>query len=88
MVSNKKDFFLCLFYCKIKQILVSDTSACILPQTASCLICINDLKYSISRSEAYLFTARNVDLKRKVKFKLRKCHKTQISDRTVFINRT
>ena len=35
-----------------------------------------------------LFTARNVDLKRKVKFKPRKCHKTQISDRTVFINRT
>lgn len=35
-----------------------------------------------------LFTARNVDLKRKVKFKPRKCHKTQITDRTVFINRT
>lgn len=35
-----------------------------------------------------LFTARNVDLKRKVKFKPRKCHKTQIADRTVFINRT
>ena len=35
-----------------------------------------------------LFTARNVDLKRKVKFKPRKCHKTQISNRTVFINRT
>lgn len=35
-----------------------------------------------------LFTARNVDLKRKVKFKPRKCHKTQITERTVFINRT
>ena len=35
-----------------------------------------------------LFTARNVDLKRKVKFKPHKCHKTQISNRTVFINRT
>lgn len=35
-----------------------------------------------------LFTARNMDLKRKVKFKPRKCHKTQITNRTVFINRT
>ena len=35
-----------------------------------------------------LFTARNVNLKRRVKFKPRKCHKTQITDRTVFINRT
>lgn len=35
-----------------------------------------------------LFTARNIDLKRKVKFKPRKCHKTQITDRSVFINRT
>lgn len=35
-----------------------------------------------------LFTARNVDLKRKVKFKPRKCHKTQITNRTVFLNRT
>ena len=35
-----------------------------------------------------LFTARNVDLKRKVKFKPRKCHKTQITNRTIFINRT
>ena len=31
-----------------------------------------------------LFTARNIDLKRKVKFKPRKVHKTQISDRKVF----
>ena len=35
-----------------------------------------------------LFTARNIDLKRKVKFRPRKCHKTQIKDRTVFVNRT
>ena len=34
-----------------------------------------------------LFTARNIDLKRKVRFKPRKCHKTQITDRTVFTNR-
>ena len=35
-----------------------------------------------------LFSARNVDLKRKVKFKPRNCHKPQITNRTVFINRT
>ena len=35
-----------------------------------------------------LFTARNIDLKRKPKFKPRKCHKTQITDRSVFTNRT
>lgn len=35
-----------------------------------------------------LFTARNIDLKRKVKFKPRKCHKSQITERSVFINRT
>lgn len=35
-----------------------------------------------------LFCARNIDLKRKVSFKPRKCHKTQITDRTVFNNRT
>ena len=34
-----------------------------------------------------LFTARNMDLKRKVRFKPRKCHKTQITNRTIFINR-
>src|SRR5699024_10028930 len=34
-----------------------------------------------------LFTARNIDLKRKVHFKPRKCHKTQITDRAVFSNR-
>ena len=35
-----------------------------------------------------LFSARNIDLKRKPGFRPRKCHKTQITDRTVFINRT
>ena len=35
-----------------------------------------------------LFTSRNIDLKRKVKFKPRKVHKTQISDRKVFIGKT
>ena len=35
-----------------------------------------------------LLLARNVDLKRKVKFKPRKCHKTQITDREVFNGRT
>lgn len=35
-----------------------------------------------------LFTARNVDLKRQAKFKPRKYHKTQITDRSAFINRT
>lgn len=35
-----------------------------------------------------LFTSRNVDLVRKVKFKPRKCHKTQIKDRSVFQGRT
>lgn len=34
-----------------------------------------------------LFSARNIDLKRKAKFKPRKCHKTQIKDRSVFTNR-
>lgn len=35
-----------------------------------------------------LFCSRNIDLKRKVNFKPRKCHQTQITDRTAFINRT
>ena len=35
-----------------------------------------------------LLTARNVDLKRKVKFQPRKVHKSQISDRRVFNGRT
>lgn len=37
--------------------------------------------------DAGYLTARNIDLKRKVKFKPRKCHKTQITDRTVFQGR-
>ena len=35
-----------------------------------------------------LFRARNIDLKRKVAFKPRKSHKTQITNRAAFINRT
>lgn len=35
-----------------------------------------------------LFTARNIDLKRQAKFKPRKCHKTQITDCSVFTDRT
>lgn len=34
-----------------------------------------------------LLCARNVDLKRKVRFKARKCHKTQITSREVFTHR-
>lgn len=34
-----------------------------------------------------IFTARNIDLKRKTRFKPRKCHKTQITDRAAFTNR-
>lgn len=51
-----------------------------------------ELDLSVRTVYAYLdqglFTARNVNLKRKVKFRPRKCHKTQITDRTVFISRT
>lgn len=35
-----------------------------------------------------LLSARNIDLKRKVKFKPRKCHKSQITNRAVFNGRT
>jgi IS30 family transposase len=35
-----------------------------------------------------LFCSRNIDLKRKVKFKPRKCHKTQIKERSIFVGRT
>ncbi len=35
-----------------------------------------------------ILSARNIDLKRKVKFKPRKVHKTQIKDRSIFIGRT
>lgn len=34
-----------------------------------------------------LFTARNIDLKRKTKFRPRKCRKTQITNREVFSGR-
>lgn len=34
-----------------------------------------------------LFTARNIDLKRKVRFRPGKCHKIQINDRSVFPGR-
>lgn len=37
--------------------------------------------------QGYLL-ARNINLKRKTKFKPRKCHKTQIKDRQIFNNRT
>ncbi len=37
--------------------------------------------------EMGLLSGRNIDLKRKVKFKARKCHKTQITNREVFIGR-
>ena len=51
-----------------------------------------ELELSVRTVYSYLdqglFTARNVDLKRKVKFKPRKCHKTKITNRTVFMNRT
>lgn len=51
-----------------------------------------ELNMSVRTMYAYLdnglFTARNIDLKRKTSFKPRKCHKTQITDRTVFIGRT
>ena len=56
-------------------------------------ILINHPKLDMSVRTLYsyldqgLFTARNVDLKRKVRFRPRKCHKTQITDRNVFVNR-
>lgn len=37
--------------------------------------------------ELGLLTGRNIDLKRKAKFKPRKCHKTQITDRKIFHGR-
>ena len=51
-----------------------------------------ELNMSVRTLYAYidmgLFCARNLDLKRKVRFKPHKCHQTQITDRTVFVNRT
>ena len=35
-----------------------------------------------------IFTSKNIDLKRKVTFKPRKCHKTQISNREIFHGRS
>ena len=50
-----------------------------------------ELDMSVHTLYSYLdqgfFTARSVDLKRKLRFKPRKCHKTQITDRAVFTNR-
>ncbi len=50
-----------------------------------------ELDMSVRTMYTYLdkgvFSARNIDLKRKVRFKPRKCHKTQITDRSVFTNR-
>ncbi|MBR1741331.1 MAG: IS30 family transposase, partial [Lachnospiraceae bacterium] len=37
--------------------------------------------------EMGLLSGRNIDLKRKVRFKARKCHKTQITEREVFTGR-
>lgn len=51
-----------------------------------------ELDMSVRSVYTYLdngfFMARNIDLKRKSKFKPRKCHKSQIIDRSVFIGRT
>ncbi len=51
-----------------------------------------ELDMSVRTLYSYLddgiLSARNIDLKRKVKFKPRKVHKTQIKDRTVFNGRT
>jgi len=50
-----------------------------------------ELEMSVRTVYSYLdqglFTARNIDLKRKVKFRPRKCHKTQITAREIFQNR-
>ena len=55
-------------------------------------VCLHpELDMSVRTLYSYLndgiLTARNVDLKRKVKFKPRNVHKTQIKDRTVFQGR-
>ncbi len=51
-----------------------------------------ELNMSVSTLYHYIdmgvLLSRNVDLKRKVKFKQRKCHNTQIKNREVFIGRT
>lgn len=45
------------------------------------------LRTLYSHLDQGFFTARSVDLKRKLRFKPRKCHKTQITDWAVFTNR-
>lgn len=58
------------------------------------MILTNHPELGISVSTLYnyinqgVLLTRNIDLKRKVKFKPRKIHQTQITDRTVFIGRT
>ncbi len=58
------------------------------------MIIANHPELGISVSTLYnyidqgVLLTRNIDLKRKVKFKPRKVHNTQIKDRTVFIGRT
>ena len=47
----------------------------------------DDRKYIERSLNEGILTARNIDLKRKVKFKPHKVHKTQIKDRTVFEGR-
>lgn len=51
-----------------------------------------ELNLSVRSVYSYLdkgfFLARNIDLKRKPKFRPRKCHKTQITNRQVFSGRT
>lgn len=51
-----------------------------------------ELEMSVRSLYSYIemgvFCSRNVDLKRKVKFKPRKCHKSQIRERAVFVGRT
>ncbi len=58
------------------------------------MITANHLELNISVNTLYnyidqgILLSRNIDLKRKVRFKPRSCHKTQITDRTVFTGRT
>lgn len=51
-----------------------------------------ELNLSVRSIYSYLdagyFMARNIDLKRKPKFRPRRCHKTQITDRSVFTGRS
>ena len=51
-----------------------------------------ELQMSVRTMYSYIdqgiFTSKNIDLKRKVTFKPRKCHKTQISNREIFHGRS